>query len=759
MKFSNQLIVAFFISITIQLNAQKVNYNESFKQGNLLVLEKNYTLALTFFQKAYSADSSSANINYKLGMCYLNTIDQKSRALYHLTKALININRNYNFDNPTEKKAPEETYKWMGIALRLEGKIEESDNYFAKFRDIVGTKNKEITDDLERQIEINSNYVSFSKNKTEFAPSNLGDSVNTPYQDYNPVISPDGKTLYFTSRNESTTGALKEENGNFFEDIYQAKIKKDFSWCKPTPFGFNVNSAENESVAGISPDGTQLFFNKDVNEGEIYYSTYDGTNWGSSLPMLGINSAASESGGSITADGKIFVFASDRKTASQGGMDIWMSNKQADGKWSPPVNLGLNINSKYDEINPYITPNGKTIYFASNGFNTMGGYDIFKSTSTETGVWGKAENLKAPINSADDEMFYSQTSDGKKVFFSAIRKEGKGSLDIYKLSYVKEVVELPSKNIKVNLAISSNGNLPNAIRAIIIDTAKNLRLIDTTINSFTKNFSLQYKQQNTKATNYILSIEANGFQPVNETISANEGADLYETDKFITITSKLPEKITPDLITFTGQITNKNGKPIAGAKIIVKDNVIETFINTFYVSADSGIFIFTLPSGQNYFLTFDADGYLYQSENISLPKQLKTLTIKRNIALEKIEVGTKVVLNNIFFDNGKASLRMESNLEIEKLVSLMKRYPFISVEVDGHTDNKGNEAANLLLSQNRAKSVIDEIMRNGVDSNRLKYKGFGSSQPKVPNTLPNGKPDIKGMQINRRVELLIIDVN
>ncbi|HET6228421.1 MAG TPA: OmpA family protein, partial [Bacteroidia bacterium] len=186
-------------------------------------------------------------------------------------------------------------------------------------------------------------------------------------------------------------------------------------------------------------------------------------------------------------------------------------------------------------------------------------------------------------------------------------------------------------------------------------------------------------------------------------------------------------------------------------------NLTGALVGTYYPTVDSGYYYFNLNRGQNYNISFEAKGYLFQSENMNVPKQPQYDLLTKNIVLEKIKAGAKIVLNNIFFDSNKATLRKESASEIETLVKLLTDYPEIKIEVDGHTDNKGQDAINLKLSQSRAEAVVNALSAKGISKTRLAAKGFGKTQPIAPNALPNGKPNPAGMQLNRRVEIKIID--
>jgi len=169
-------------------------------------------------------------------------------------------------------------------------------------------------------------------------------------------------------------------------------------------------------------------------------------------------------------------------------------------------------------------------------------------------------------------------------------------------------------------------------------------------------------------------------------------------------------------------------------------------------------YFFVLNRGQNYNISYEAKGYLFHSENINVPKVAEYSDMRKDVVLDRVEAGAKVVLNNIFFDSNKSTLRKESKVEIDKLIALMKEYPEVVIEVSGHTDNKGNDAANMTLSQARSQAVVNALIKKGANKQNLIAKGYGETAPIAPNTLPNGKPDVKGMQQNRRVEMKIVKI-
>lgn len=734
----------------------KGSYRENFVQGNYLILEQNYSLALKYFKDAYQIDSSNANINYKVGICYLESATEKSKALYYLEKAVQNVGHNYNPEDPKEKKAPELAYYSLGVAYRLAYRFNESNNYFNKLKDIVGTRNSQLSKDLDKQVETNFNAIEFLKDTVVVAINNLGDSVNTIYPDYSPVISADESTLIFTSRRLGSTGGEKTENDQFLEDIYVCYKKTDGTWTQAKSIGSSINTNGSEANISVSADGQQLFVYRDVNGGDIYYSNLEGDTWTGLTPLTSsINSPSWETHATQSVDGNTLYFVSNRKEGSFGGRDIWRCVKLPNGQWSQPLNAGPEINTAEDEDAPFIHPDGVTLFFSSKGHKNMGGFDIFKSVKDENGKWTTPQNLKAPINTPDDDIFYVQSADGKRGYFSSVRKDGYGEKDIYMINFETAIVE-PLTLLKGFVTFDGATKGLTMVEIMATDMETGLVVQNVKPNATTGKYLLILTPGNEGKT-YNISYEAEGYQPANVQITIPPNSSYQELEKELLMQAINLESKTLGTISISGIVRNTEGKPVTGAQIIVKDNITGKLIETYYTSSDSGAYYFVLNRGQNYNLSYEAKGYLFQSENVNVPKQPEYSVLTKNIVLEKVQIGAKIVLNNIFFDSNKATLRKESNLEIEKLLALMKEYPELTVEVAGHTDSKGNDAANLKLSQMRSQAVVTALIKKGIKAQYLVAKGYGETSPVAPNTLPNGKPDLKGMQLNRRVEMKIIE--
>ncbi len=734
----------------------KGDYKDNFIQGNYLILEQNYSLALKYFKDAYRIDSSNANINYKIGVCYLESETEKNKALPFLEKSVQNVSHNYNPEDPKEKKAPELAYYSLGVAYRLAYRFNEAITFFNKFKDIVGTRNQVLTKDLEKQVEINFNAIEFTKDSISVSIKNLGDSINSIYPDYSPVISADESTLIFTSRRLGSTGGEKTDNDQFLEDIYFCNKKTDGTWSSAKSIGTSINTFGSEANISLSADGQQLYVYRDVNGGDIYYSNLEGDTWSGLLPLSSnINTPDWETHASLSLDGKTLYFVSNKKEGSYGGRDIWQSVKLPNGQWSIPINAGPQINTKEDEEAPFLHPDGVTFFFSSKGHKNMGGFDIFKSIKDKNGNWSSPENLKYPINTPDDDIFYVQSTDGKRGYFSSIRNNGFGGKDIYTINFEKAIAE-PLTLLKGYITFDgATKGLPK-VEIIATDRETGLVVQNSKSNELTGKYLMIIKP-GVEGKTYTISYEAEGFQPINVTITIPPNSSYQEIEKSVLLHSLNFESKTPGTISIAGTVKNVYEKSIAGAQIVVKDNISGKLIETYYTASDSGSYSFILNRGQNYNLSYEANGYLFQSENINVPKQPEYLVLTKNIVLEKVKIGSKIVLNNIFFDSNKATLRKESNLEIEKLLNLMKEYPELTFEVAGHTDNKGNDATNLQLSQMRAQAVVNAFVKKGINVKYLVAKGYGETMPIATNTLPNGESNKKGMQQNRRVEIKIIE--
>jgi len=347
-------------------------------------------------------------------------------------------------------------------------------------------------------------------------------------------------------------------------------------------------------------------------------------------------------------------------------------------EWGKAFTAGSELNTKYNEACIFFHPDGKTIYFSSQGHNSIGGYDVYKSVR-EAGRWSTPKNLGYPVNSVYDEKYISVSASGKHAYVSSNRKkDGKGGYDIYKVTFLG-----PEKPM----------------------------LIDT-----------------------------------EDQLLASRATAIRES------TLEAPVKIdAKNLTVLKGRILDEFTKKPVSANIEIVDNEKNEIISIFHSNSETGKFLLSLPSGINYGIAVMAEDYLFYSENFNLPEMSDYQLVKKDIYLQNVCIGCKIVLRNVFFDTGKFTLRPESTPELERLFKLLSDVPRIKVEISGHTDNTGSEGLNLKLSENRAKAVVDYLVKKGISSGRVQFKGYGSSEPVADND------SYEGRQLNRRTEFKIVE--
>ncbi len=754
------LFILFFCVIALELFPQKSEYLKNFTEGNYLFLEKNYHMALQSYEQAYDLDSVNANINYKVGLCYLNIPSKKKKALRYMEKAAKNISKNYDEDEPKMKSAPMDAIYYHAKALHISGKYQDAADEFEKYKKIVGTRNKERMEDIDRQIEMCKNAITLSQKPENITIKNLGDSINTEYPDYGPVINADESLMMFTSRRPGSTGGERGIDGSFYEDIYMSHRKKDGSWSSADKLFSLINTNTNEATIGLSPDGQKVYIYKDSNGGDLYYSTLTGDTWSGLTPFSDeINSPHWETHITISSDGNSMVFSSDRP-GGLGGTDLYRCVKLPNKKWSKAFNLGPNINSKYNEDAPYIHPDGKKLFFSSEGHNSMGGLDIFYANIVEDFncnlIFTDPVNMGVPINTPDDDEFYVPTADGKHAYFSSAHEGGYGDHDIYVANLPKGVQVDPLVLLKGTVTFNGEHQHPDKVEISVFD-GETGELIASSKPNFVTGKYLLLLAPGPYGKKYKVNYDATGFQPVSHSIDVAPGSAYQVVEHEVEFEFTNMESKTAGTISLSGTIKTQNGNFIPGVQINVKDNNTGALIHTYTTSSDSGFYYFVVERGKNYNISFEATGYLFQSQNIDIPKKSDYLEMKKNIVMEVIHAGAKMVLNNIFFDKNKSTLRKQSMVEIQTVQKMLKENPNMVIEISGHTDSQGNNVLNQKLSQARAQAVVTFLTKKGIPAKQLKAKGYGKAQPVAPNTLANGKPDLAGMQLNRRVEMKIED--
>lgn len=496
----------------------------------------------------------------------------------------------------------------------------------------------------------------------KFSPVNLGSNINSVGRDYLPFLTADDNTLLFTAHREETTGGFSLEHKDYPEDIYISEYKEG-KWLPAQNIGPPVNTPDYEGAA------------------------------------------------SITQDGKVVFFAGDYKNGL-GNYDLYYSVR-ANGKWTTPVNMGPEVNSDGWDSQPFLAPDGKTLYFSSRRRGGVGEKDVW-FTKWENGKWGKAQNLGTPINTAGNEQCPFIHADGRTMYFSSDYHPGFGGDDLF-VSYHDENGWKKPENMGYPLNTSANeGN-------IFI---------------------------NTKGTRGYINSDRPGGYGLD---------DLYE---FL-----LDERFRPQISTFLRGVTRDSISRVpVQARIKLVDVQTGDTVRAMTSGKGDGKFLMSVPMNREYAAYAEAPGYIFTSKHFYLKDLKEDIYFDIAINLLPLPPPTKptepvkpaapvvVVLNNIFFDLGKYDLKKESYIELAVLLGYLQQNPKMKIEIQGHTDNTGSEESNITLSQNRAESVMNYLISKGIDPQRVSAAGYGESQPLAPNDTEEGRAR------NRRTAFQILEM-
>jgi hypothetical protein len=426
------------------------DFTQRFYEANKLMEENLWVQAIKEWQRILEDDPNNANVNYKLGYSYLQTATNKKEALSYLEVAVSKkVSKNYDPFDPMERKAPVDALYYLAVAQHLNYQLDAATESFAKLQKSL-TKKHRLTALAEQGLAQCEEARRQMANPKNYVITNLGPVVNGPENDFSPVLALDESSVFFTSRRlrpDSTNSRIvNAETGEFKDDIYASYKTDEGEWGAPELL--NLNSDDHDASISVSPDGQTLFIYRDsLGDGRVLYSKLIGEIW-SDPAKLGsdINTPTTwETHVTISADESTLYFVSDRP-GGLGGRDIYRCVKLPDGNWSRALNCGPTLNTALDEDSPFLTPDGKGMYFASQGHNSIGGFDLFYTKQGADGEWGKPETMGYPLNSVDDDVFFQPMADGKRAYYSSERDGGYGKKDIY-------LIELPESDNATRLAV------------------------------------------------------------------------------------------------------------------------------------------------------------------------------------------------------------------------------------------------------------------------------------------------------------------
>lgn len=389
--------------------------------------ENNFLRAQPLFKELANEHPDKPYYKYRLGICDLYKSDEADQAVVNLEAA--------------QKAQPDLDYIsfYLGRAYHLNDRFDDAIAQFTKTLD-----DKKISSELKDKTQHYIEYCNHAKDLTraplEVEIKSIGSPINTANAEYVPVITADESMLIYTYKGERSTGGLQnlkfepDPDGEYYEDVFYSQRVGEY-WLSPEPIGTPINTKGHDASIALSNDGQILFMYKSTpgDRGDIFMSKLRGDNWSAPVRLdKNINTKQWEGSCSLSGDGKVLYFASERP-GGFGGRDIYIAHQQSDGSWGQVENLGPTINTKWNDDAPFIHPDGITLFFSSEGHNSMGGYDIMYSQFKD-GKWSEPTNMGSPINTTGDERFYVLSADGATGYFSSDRKGGNGQQDIYTVS-------------------------------------------------------------------------------------------------------------------------------------------------------------------------------------------------------------------------------------------------------------------------------------------------------------------------------------
>ncbi len=731
MTKQNIILFAFALLCSLNLSAQK----RTLKRGDNLF--KTYSYAESI--KKYEAiTDKTIDINRKLAESYYNVGKLDKSEKY------------WKIVVENEFRTADDIYSYASV-LMMNKKYEESQKWMLEF-------NKLNEKDTRGKLWANNIgfYEKLQQDKGRFKIESL--NINTRQEDLGTAYYKD--KVVFASTRQPLKMIKREWNWNElpFLDLYVGEVDTNLQFISYEKFHKGINKKYHEGPASFSADGNYMAFTRNNYEGEsvegivklkLFTSEYKDEKWQKPVPLHFNNDEYSVGHASLTQNADTMYFASDMP-GGFGGVDLYRTYRKADGTWTDPVNLGETINTEGNEMFPFVHPDGM-LFYSSNGLLGLGGLDIFVAQITPTG-FGKPENIGVPVNSSYDDFAFILDKQQKSGYFSSNRFEGEGDDDIYLFRLLK-----PFRFGKLlrGKAMDQDSNILAKVKVNLYDEQG--KVIGTTVTYEDGKYEWEIEQDKL----YSLDGKKVQYTDGHNTADSHTDeyivyADLILAKKpkfslYFVVTDARSDvplegvkvKIT-NYIENTSEeiITNENGdffRELKGKKL-----------------NDSLSYEFALEKDGYISETHSWQKVLYREGQYNVHEDLD---FTLDIVEEGMDLGKILNINPIYFDYNKSNIRPDAAIELDKIVKVMNDNPNMAIELGSHTDCRGSKSYNMTLSDKRAKSSAQYIKERIINPDRIQGKGYGESKlinhcecegaKKVPCTE-------KEHQLNRRTEFKII---
>ena len=562
------LLLALFQTVHVYSQVAK----NTLKNAEAAMRAEEYRTAAPLWRTVLESDPENLNANFQLGICYLR-IGRGGDAYSHLIKA----KEGYGADMDPRINL------LIGESLHMAAKWDDAITSYSSYLDALPKSGEAERPEIIKYIAECQRGKIYAANPTKAQIDNLGKIVNSRFPEYTPVITADNSTMFFTSRRENSTGGDKAENDQYYEDIYMT-TRRGADYSMPVNIGDPVNSKFHDAAIALSPNGAQLFLYKDEEQGNIYFSTRKGKTW-TKPKSIGktINTKLyKETSVSITADGRILYFSSDRPGGS-GGLDIYMC-KRLRNDWGEAVNLGSTINTPDDDDSPFIHPDGVTLYFSSKGHDGIGGYDIYTSSLVNDN-WTVPENLQLPINTPGNDIYFVLSADSRTGYYASEKSGGEGFTDIYRITMPnnEDITDAQARNTTKVTGADSTGGALNAARlvntvAAPVRAASNVILVKGVISDATSKQPISAQvvvvdnatgetvseaESNESTGEYLVVLPANK----NYGVSVNATGYLFHSENFYLPENKGYKEFNKDI---------PMNRATAGTRVVLRNIFFDT---------------------------------------------------------------------------------------------------------------------------------------------------------------------------------------
>lgn len=424
MKHTITLVLLFVLghSTMAQKNYKRV-HNTMLDEAKALLSSEDYESAAKIYKRLIPLDSSFGEVFHEMGLCLVGIPGRKGEAAPYFEQAVLNGNT--------------EAHYQLALSRHREERFDESIELFRRYKQLSQREQKD--QEVDRRIAMCQSAKELTARPIEATIRNMGAGINSTGHDYCPLVTGEGNTMFFTSRRKGTTGDLKDGTGMYLEDIYTVH-KEEGIWGTAANMRTPLNTRVHDATVGLDPSGSSMIIYRtspNLVSGGLYETRLHAGKWQEpELMTERINSKYHEPSASIAPGGDEIYFTSDRP-GGYGGRDLYRIRRLPNGEWSLPLNLGPNVNTPFDEDAPFMHSDGITLYFSSNGHNTMGGFDVFSTvlTDADMNVWSKPANIGAPVNTVNDDIYFCLSQDGTTGWFSSERDGGLGMQDIYQVDF------------------------------------------------------------------------------------------------------------------------------------------------------------------------------------------------------------------------------------------------------------------------------------------------------------------------------------